>query len=184
MVSLTAPPRTLGTGIALVREGRILVASGALADLTGYTRGELTSPEFRLVHIVRGEMPWPERPHEPMQASVELTPLRGDPAPCVATCWRVDDATLFLLLEPGETALAEEPRELTRRVVQSAVRACSSELAGILVRLRRAQIDLESLEHARTEVLEREMRRIGPAFEELQRLDEAVRGLALAFGTR
>lgn len=184
MVSIAASPRTLGIGIAVVRDGRILVASGALADLTGYTLGELTSPEFRLAHILRGEMPWPERPREAEQRAVELTPLRGDPAPCVATCWRVDDAALLLLLEPGEIATAEDPRELTRRVVQSAVRACSSELAGVLVRLRRAQIDLESLEHAHTEVLEAEMRRIGPAFEELQRLDEAVRRLALAFGTR
>lgn len=183
MASLTAP-RTLGTGIALVRDGRLLVASGALVDVTGYTRGELTSPEFRLTHVVRGELPWPERPHEPVQRVVELTPLRGDATSCVATCWRVDDETLLLLLEPGESTLAEEPRELTRRVVQSAVRACSSELAGVLMRLRRIQIDLESLEHARTEVLEREMRRLGPALQELQRLDDTVRGLTLAFGTR
>ena len=172
------------TGVALVRDGRVLVANAALTDLTGYTRGELTSPEFRVSHLLAGEIEWPERPDEPAQTRCILTPLRGDHTSCLATTWRLASGATLLLVEPHAEPRDRPSRELALLVARETIRACSSQMADLLMRLRRVQIEVESWEHAHPEILEHEMRRIGPVFEQLQHLDADLHALAVAVGPR
>lgn len=167
---------------------RLLTASPALAELTGYTRAELTSPEFSLAHLfARGTPPVPVPPndHEVATDEAVVVPLRGEPIACRRSVVRLPRKEPFLyalVLEPGAGALPGDANEVRVEVARGVVRACSSQLAAAILALRRTQIAIESVEHSHDEVLLHEMRRAGAIIEALEGVQGDVDALARAVG--
>lgn len=180
-----APRRAL----ALVAAGRIVAASPALADLTGYTRNELTSPEFELGHIFAGETPpcpAPAAMHELAADEALIVPLRGAPTPCRRTVVRLggaDASILALVLSTGQDAGPADALEARTHAMREVVRAYSSQLAGAIVQLRKIQLRIESIEHAHAEVLAHDLRRAGPIIDAIQKLEDDVDALGRAAGS-
>lgn len=185
---ISPPSRRAAAGIALVSRDRILAASPALAELTGYTRSELTSPEFSLTHIFeRGAppVPDPDGAEEVARDVVVVVPLRGESVRCRRSVLRVSGPTpsiAAVILEPGDAPAAADPQEAKLEVGRALVRACSSQLAVAITRLRRLQLRIEDLEHAHPEVLVHEMRRAGLLIEALEKIESDVEGLSRAAG--
>lgn len=185
---LAPDPRRVAAGIALLSHDRIVAASPALADLTGYTRGELTSPEFSLAHLFARGSPPPPKPAEGSEVAsdvVVVAPLRGGSVVCRRSVLRIggDGSPLVaIILEPGDAPAQADASEAKLEVGRALVRACSSQLAVALMRLRRIQLRIEDVEHAHPEVLFHEMRRAGQLIEALEKLESDVEVLSRAAG--
>lgn len=172
---------------ALVLGSRILAASPTLADLTGYTRGELTSPEFHIEHIFARDalpLPCPTEADEVATDRAPVTPLRGEALECdrVVLAIQPGPEPLYALLLSAAPLAKDASADVRTRAAREIVRAYSSQLARILARLRQTQIRIEELEHASAGVLAQELRRAGAIIEALERLEADVEALSRAAG--
>lgn len=173
--------------LALVHGSRILAASPALADLTGYTRGELTSPEFRIDHIFAQDAPPLPSPAGADEAAIDralVTPLRGETIECdrVVLAIQPGPEPLYALLLFAAPLDKDARADVRAQVAREIMRAYSSQLARVLARLRQTQIRIEGLEHASSGVLTQELRRAGAIIEALERLEAIVDALSRAAG--
>lgn len=140
-VSLSPEP-ALARFFLLLQDDRIRLASQAVLDLTGFTRNELTSPEFRFEHLFAPG-------HAPPRAlgvhDAILAPLRRASIPARLAIHALPDGSLVALAAEGE-------EDVSTRAARALAAQTVSRLASVLGDLRGLQWSVEALERAHEEI--------------------------------
>lgn len=167
--------------LLLLDEDRVLFASDDLAEMTGFTQSELTSPEFRLSVLFRtGEvpkLPWSEEDGV-IEGRVTLLPLRGPPLPTRVVASVVSSNPRRLTVVLLEALAGDEPSEsVTVRIGRALARAMRTALARDITTLRRLQEEVERVEDAHPERVAADLYALARANADLSQLADVIREL-------